>query len=407
MYWIILGTILLTFNTVFAKETCDIQSIKSFYEHIESSSPIVLETAKAKERIDSEVDLAKQRPNPEISAEYLKGDEFGLDINTVSLTAEHVFEFGSKRDKRLARANAFKKLNESQINLDLFSKLANYTLTYQKISQLNILIESVKEAIRTFNRIVDKLSSRSSLTPEETISLSTIALASNEYKSQLNDLENEKVILKGRVEFVSNCSDLEISHVDLKYPELNHKMVKNVNQGLTKLEDLKITLANEEVEVQKSLGYSNILVGPSIEYQKQGNDEFLAAGVAVSFALPLFHTNNGGKLQAMKGLQQQKIESLNNKKMLSIETRNLYQKYNRSFNTYKSMPSLKQLEQKHLQVERLYSRGIVSIPMTIESHRQQIDFLTSRFETENDLLSTFVRISLIEGNINKFKELLK
>ena len=407
MYWIIFGIILLTYNTVFAKESCDIQSIKSFYEYIESSSPIVLETAKTKERIDSEIDLAKQRPNPEISAEYLKGDEFGLDINTVSLTAEHVFEFGSKRDKRLARANAFKKLNESQVNFNLFGKLANYTLIYQKIGQLNILIESVKEAIRTFNKIVNKLNSRTTLTPEETISLSTITLASSEYKSQLNDLENEKVILKGRVEFISNCSNLEINHVDLNYPELKYKAIENVNQGLTKLEDLKVNLAKEEVEVQKSLGYSNIQIGPTIEYQTQGKDEFLAAGVAVSFALPLFHTNDGGKLQAMKGLQQQKVESSNNKKMLSIENRNLYQKYIRSFNTYKSMPSLKQLEKKHLQVERLYSRGIVSIPMTIESHRQQIDFLTSRFETENDLLTTFVRISLIEGNINKFKELLK
>lgn len=407
MYFIILGALLFTLNSVVAKENCEIKNIGSFYEHIKSSSPIVLETVKAKERINSEIDLAKQRPNPEISAEYLRGDEFGLDINTVSLTAEHVFEYGSKRDKRLAKANAYKKLSESQVNLNLFSNLANYTLIYQKIAQLNILIESVKEAISTFNSIVKKLHSRSRLTPEESISLSTITLASNEYKSQLNDLENEKEILKGKVEFISNCNNLVINHEDLSYPNLKYNFAQTTNLGLTKLEDLKVNLSKEELEVQKSLGYSNIQIGPTIEYQTQGKDEFLAVGVAVSFALPLFHTNNGGKLQAMKGLQQQKIESLNNKKMLSIENRNLYQKYNRSLNTYKSMPSLKQLEQKHLQVERLYSRGIVSIPMTIESHRQQIDFLTSRFETENDLLTTFVRISLIEGNINKFKELLK
>ena len=38
--------------------------------------------------------------------------------------------------------------------------------------------------------------------------------------------------------------------------------------------------------------------------------------------------------------------------------------------------------------------------MTIESHRQQVDFLESRFETENDLLETIGEISLIDGNLD-------
>jgi cobalt-zinc-cadmium efflux system outer membrane protein len=71
------------------------------------------------------------------------------------------------------------------------------------------------------------------------------------------------------------------------------------------------------------------------------------------------------------------------------------------------MPSLKNLESEHQKVEKLFSRGVVSIPMTIESHRQSIDFLISRFETENDLLSTYGNITLIDGDLTSFKTLIK
>ena len=69
------------------------------------------------------------------------------------------------------------------------------------------------------------------------------------------------------------------------------------------------------------------------------------------------------------------------------------------------MPTLKQVDKEHTRTERLFSRGVVSISMTIESHRQLIDFLTSRFETENDLLDTYGKITLIDGDLNSFESL--
>ena len=70
------------------------------------------------------------------------------------------------------------------------------------------------------------------------------------------------------------------------------------------------------------------------------------------------------------------------------------------------MPNLKELENKHLKVEKLFSRGVVSIPMTIESHRQQVEFIKSKFDTENDVLNTYGKILLIDGNITAFEKLL-
>ncbi len=77
--------------------------------------------------------------------------------------------------------------------------------------------------------------------------------------------------------------------------------------GLLNLEDLKVDLELGELDVQRSLGYSNISVGPTVQYQGQGNDEFISAGVALTFDLPIFQTNDGGKLKCFKKVICSKI----------------------------------------------------------------------------------------------------
>lgn len=407
MYAYVTALLIFSVSASFANENCKITNINNFYNYVRDNGPTLREVEKQKEQVSSEIDLAEQRPNPQVDFDYLKGDQFGIDVNNYTLSAQHIIEFGSKRDKRISKAKAFKTLNESKLDLSLYNSNSNSALIYQKVAQLAILTESVKEASNTFDKVIKKLASRKRLNPEETVSLSTLRLASNDYKAQLNDLENQKNLLEGKLEFFTKCESLKPKYHNFKFPESDSVTDSNEQSGLVKLEDFKINLASEELEVQKSLGYSNIQIGPMMEYQTQGNDEFISAGVSISFALPLFHTNGGGKLKALNGLRTQRIQSSNAKNMLLIEKKNLMKKYSRSLRTYQNMPTLKELEKKHIQVESLFARGVVSIPMTIESHRQQVDFLRSRFETENDLLSTYIKINLIDGNLKGFDNLIR
>ncbi|MDP7322274.1 MAG: hypothetical protein QF441_16845 [Bacteriovoracaceae bacterium] len=406
MYAYFLVAMLLSSSVTYAQRACDIKTIREFYNNVKVNGPLLNEAIKNKEVISSSIDIAEQRPNPELDFEYLKGDQFGVDVNTYTLTAKHVVEFGSKRDKRLLKAKNYQKLKNAEVDLSLFNSNLNATIGYQRVAQLNVTIDSVKEAIHTFEKIINKLSSRERLNPEETVSLSTLRLASNDYKAQLNDLESEKTLLQGKISFLSNCKN-----INPKYEYINFNLVKidetqTNSVGLPQIEDLKVELAVSELDIQKSLGYSNISIGPTVEHQTVGNDEFVSAGISVSFALPLFQTNNGGKLNALKGVGSQKVATSNNKEMLRIERMNLVTKLKRSLSTLSKMPKLKELESKHLKVEKLFSRGVVSIPMTIESHRQQVEFIKSKFDTENDVLNTYGKILLIDGNITAFEKLL-
>ena len=100
----------------------------------------------------------------------------------------------------------------------------------------------------------------------------------------------------------------------------------NSSHGKILLEDLKVELALTEVERQKSLGYSNISVGPSIEFQEQENDKFFSTGISISFSLPLFQTNDGGKKNALENYRMQKIKSENTKILVTYRIKKINKK---------------------------------------------------------------------------------
>ncbi len=390
-----------------AGDSCDIKTLQDFYSRVNKQGPIIEEAKRKREEALSVVDLAEQRPNPEIDFEYLKGDQFGIGINNYALSAKHIVELGSKRDKRVNKANNLLSLKSETVDLGVYKSSLDAAIDYQRIAQLDITISAVKEAIYTFNKLTKKLARRKRLNPEERVSLSTIKLAMNDYKAQLNDLENERDLIQGKLSFLVSCQNLKPVYSNLSFLEIDKVKKANDQSGLIKLENLKVEVAKSELDIEKSKGYSNIAIGPMVEYQTQGKDEFVSGGVAITFDLPLFHTNDGGKLNALKKLNVQKLKTKNNIELLNIRRERLLLKYNRSLRLLRKMPKLSELERKHQKVEQLFSRGLVSISMTIESHRQQIDFLQSLFETENDVLNTFGEISLIDGDTQSFQKLLK
>ena len=358
---------------------------------------------------NSLVDLAKQRPNPQFDFEYLKGNQFGIDLNNINASIKHVIEFGSKRSKRIDRARVESEIQKKQLFLEGLATNVSYVLKYQRYAQLEILIEATKEAIDTFDGAVRRLQGRSGLNPEERVSLSTLRLAAGDYKARLNDLENEKTLLSGDLSFIANCEDLKPTYAKLNYDKISGALrtSENTSSGLITIQKLKEGYAEADLNIQRSLGYSNIYVGPIIEYQTQGQDRFVSGGVALSFDLPLFHTNDGGKENALRNYRAQKLESVNTINNLTIKQLRLVNKYLRSVKVLSEMPKLSTLEKQHIEVEKLFSRGIDSIPMTIESHRQHIDFLESRFETENDLLVSLEEIIFIKGNTQLLEDLFR
>lgn len=399
LYPLVIGLLLLA-GPVMAQNSCASKSIFEFYQSFKDQNPVLNQISKRMEQAEAGIDIAKQRPNPELELDYLKGRQFGVDLHNVSTKIQHIYEFGSKRSRRIQEASLSADIQKKELGLDGLGTTVNYVLKYQRIAQLNHLIDAVKEAVHTFDGAVKRFQSRVGLNPEDRVSMSTLKLAASDYRARLNDLENERTLLEGELAFISGCESLKPAYVTLGYKQVLPllKEVANSDSGLVSIQDLKVKHAEAQLEVERSLGYSNIGIGPAFEYQAEGRDKFISAGIALNFAIPFFHTNTGGKLAATKQLVAQKIESANTINNLNIKKSRLLQKYQRSIGVLSRMPSLETMDRQHHESEALFSRGIVSIPMTIESHRQRIDFLESRFETENDLLISLEELIFITGH---------
>src|SRR5690606_20701729 len=131
--------------------------------------------------------------------------QFGIDVNNLQVTAQHIYEFGSKRNRRIEEAQLSATIQKRLLNLKGIETTVSYALKYQRVAQLTILIDAAKEAISTFEKVIGKLAVRSGLTPEERVSLLTLRLAANDYKARLNDFENEKTLLGGELTFITGC----------------------------------------------------------------------------------------------------------------------------------------------------------------------------------------------------------
>ena len=387
-----------------AKDSCEYQNIREYKKKLFSSNPVLDQVKLQKELTSSFMEKAKQRPNPAVEFEYTRGDDFGLDIHNYDLKLLHVIELGDKREARIESSLARADLEIKQYELYGSRKGLENLLNYQRVAQLEILIEAMEEAVDTFRSIIKKLASRSRLNPEEKVSLSTLKLALNDYKARLNDLKNEQDLLIGEVAFMSECEKPSFRYISMIYPKIENFELSET-QGMAAIEKEKVQVAKNELNREKSLAYSDLMVGPIVGYESRGADQFVSAGIGITFNAPFLNTNEGGKLEASRNLMAQRKVARNNISLLKIKLRKQLKVYHQSLKAYREMPSLSQISKFHSEAERLFRRGVVSIPMIIESHRQYVDYMDSRFETENDILNALKEIYLITGKESLIDEL--
>ena len=379
-----------------AEDSCVYKDIREYKKKLFSSNPVLDQVKLQKDATNSFVDKAKQRPNPALEFEYTRGDDFGLDTNNYDLKLLHVIEMGGKRSARMEQALARAKLESNQYDLYGSRKGLENLLKYQRGAQLEVLVKAMQEAIETFRSLIKKLGSRKRLNPEEKVSLSTLKLALNDYTARLNDFKNEQDVLAGEVAFMGECKKLKFNYTPIKYPNIG-VLELSEKQGMAAIEENKVEVARKLLKQEKSLAYPDLMVGPIVGYETKGADEFVSAGIGITFNAPFLNTNYGGKLQASKNLLAQQKIAKNNISLLKRKLNNQLKVYHQSLKTYQAMPSLSKIAKFHNEAEQLFRRGVVSIPMIIESHRQYVDYMDSRFETENDILNALMEIYIITG----------
>lgn len=391
-------------HTAFASQACDsLNTPKDVLECALDSHPDLVRGKGSLKQADSLEDQAAQRPNPELSARSLFGKNEGESVTGHEVNLAHTFELGGKRSARIEKANAEKAQISSEFLKTKEEVYISISKILYRIRQVHSEIRTIDEALNTFERIQKQFKVRPRLAPEQEVSLSVFQLAEGDYKLRKSTLESEENSLERSLEVAIGKEFPHGKETILPPPQKNWPDLQ-IGNGDFKGSDFKVAVselknAQAEMEMAKGASWPDLKLGPSLQSQSQGSNQYLTYGLNLTLPLPLYQANGGGRAVAAAGLMRAEQSLELRKRELGQQRKILINQYQKSSKALKESASLSEIEKKHKSVERQFERGVISSSLVIEAHRQMVDFTKSQNEQELNALEAMWRLKALEGSL--------
>lgn len=356
-------------------------------------------------QIDSQAmleDKASQIPNPTISARYVKGGNDGNEVSELETNLFFTVELGDKRGSR--KEFALAKRNEATATNDAV-KAQIKIVTILNMHRLRQVFEEKKlleEAILAFSKVIRELRKLPRLSAEQEASLTLFEMVLEETKVNESELFEEERKLEHYFHISTGHSVKEIKkylpNTPSKWPVISDKITETVSPDIKKLKSLA-SLAQKELEIQKSEAWPDLKIGPSFSIEKDGVVENKMIGFNIQIPIPLFQVNGGGKAYARSELvRAQKNIALS----VAEENHERFEQlrvYESSVNILNKTMKQALIEKKHDRIEKLYLRGVVSSSVFLDSLKQKISYLKSRNLRELTAIKALWSIHKFDGKI--------
>jgi cobalt-zinc-cadmium efflux system outer membrane protein len=396
--------IILGAHAALASQTCDSLNIpKDVIECALDVHPDLVRGKGSLKQADSLGEQAAQRPNPELSGRSVFGKNQGESVTGHEINLAHTFELGGKRSARIDKANAEKEQISSEFLKTKEEVYISVSKTLYRIRQVHSEIRTIDEALNTFEKIQKQFKVRPRLGPEQEVSLSVFQLAEGDYKLRKSTLESEENALERSIEIAIGREFPHSKESVLPPPQKNWSDIQT-GSGDFKGSDYKLAVselknAQAEMDLAKGAAWPDLKLGPSLQSQSQGSNQYLTYGVNLTLPLPLYQTNGGGRAVAAAGLMRAEQSLELRKRELSQHRKILINQYQRASKALKESVSLSEIEKKHKSVERQFERGVISSSLVIEAHRQMVDFTKSQNEQELNALESLWRLRALDGSL--------
>ena len=352
------------------------------------------------------VDVAQQRPNPELDANTAIGRSQGDSVLNSQINLSHVFELGGKRSARIEKAKAEIEVITADVLKAKEVVALNTVSALFRLRQLQVEIATLDEALYTFSQIKGQLKSRPRLTPEQEVALATFQLIEGDYRLRKVALSGEEASLIRQIE-LSIGSPIEMTkslmpEVKTDWPELTASAESSVFVGshLNRLR-AEVKVAESDLSLAQSAAWPNLKIGPMFQAQTQAGISYQAYGLGLSLPLPLYQTNPGGRAFAGSGLARAEVSLKTATNQLVTERNQEVIKYQAARRALQEAGALREVEKKHQNIERLFKRGLIQSNMVIEAHRQIVELTRDVNEQELIAIRSLWRIYAIEGRVLK------
>jgi cobalt-zinc-cadmium efflux system outer membrane protein len=347
-------------------------------------------------------DAASQRPNPEIAGKSVLGSSLGDDVINHEVNLAHTVELGGKRGARMDKALAEKETIAASSQRSREEVLLETLHSLYRLRQIQAELHTLDEALETFSRIQRQFRSRPRRTPEQDVSLGIFDIAEGDYQLRKAALEAELATHTREIELAIGREFEPSTNVlppkQKNWPKFQDAAAPASFKG-SAMNSVRagLKLAEAELSVAQSLSWPNLKIGPSFESQTSGPFTFQTYGVNLSFELPLFQINGGGRAVARTGLDLAERSLTLKERELSNQRKILLQKYDFSVKAVLASLTHAELEKKHRNTDALFARGIIPSSLVIEAHRQIVDFTKNQNEQELTALEALWRVYVLEG----------
>lgn len=354
--------------------------------------------------LDAYVQLARQRPNPEVDAESTfrsDEDEPNTEIEAAYL---HTFELGGKRGRRIEQAKLQQDLLRAQVQRIGEEVILKTILNLYRLRQLEAELATVEESLGVFGKIVRQYKSRRRLAPEQEVSFSVFSLAEGDYQIKRSLLLQEQQALKGFFDLALGA-DVQLTQLSLPARQTNWPKVdlqpKSSNQigSIRKEAQAVAALSEAGYKIARSEVYPNLAAGPRMALESGNGQNSQGFGVELSLGLPIYHRNKGLVALAQNELNEAQISLKQTERELETQRRILVSAYKMSIDSLSKLPDYSEMQKKHHSVESLFDRGVVSASLVIEAHRQMTEFITDQNEQELKAIEALWTLYALDGRI--------
>lgn len=345
--------------------------------------------------------FAGQIPNPEFGMRSTYGKFLGDNIVDVEMDLGFVLQLGGKRRARIQEAWARQAEASAELLKTKEDVYISTLASLMRLRQLASELEAIDHALEAFSQIQNLYHSYGKLNPEQQISLNIFQIAHGDYQArrtftvleQQRYLRNLQFILGQPVKLVSSIYPKPLR----KWPSLEFN--EELNGSGIKHAEAELKLAEAEVRSAKSMVWPDVTVGPSMDQRTEGPFNYQTYGFNLSFAIPVFNLNKGGREFANAGLMRSQANLKAQRSKLLAEKEILIQQYNSILGSLRKMPEVDSIEKKHQGAESYFRRGLLSTSLMVEYHRQIVDFIVDQNELELAAIENLWKVYALEGKI--------
>jgi outer membrane protein TolC len=349
------------------------------------------------------IEAAAQRPNPELDGQvtrFGKSDAPGLVSEANVL---HTYEWGGKRDRRIAQAGTRQAAAAARL-LGVRERLALETvLKLHRLRQIGPERRAVEESVQTFSGIIRSLQARRRRSAEQNVSLNIFLLAEADYHYRLAALEREEDALLRWFDLASALPK-EVVLADLPqdpgpWPDVAPDGARKNAVRRAAEADLAESRANQRLA--DSQVWPDVKAGPRVDAQSGHGQDAVGVGAALSMALPLYQSNAGERRLARARVDRADLNLELTGRELASERETWLSAYRSAVEVLRREPAPEAIEARHRSIEDEFQRGLIPASLTVEAHRQMVDYIRTRHDNEMTALEALWSLYILDGRFEE------